>query len=69
MLGWQMPTDGPKTLNGLILEKLEAIPRKGARLTIGPYALEILQVSGNTIDSVRIHAPAVSAMANLTAGA
>ena len=30
-LGWQLPTDGPKTLNGLLVEQLETLPEAGAR--------------------------------------
>ena len=29
-LGWQLPTDGPKTLNGLLVEQLETLPEAGA---------------------------------------
>lgn len=57
MMNWRLPTDGPKTLNGLILEKLEVIPRKGTRLMLNDYAVEILQTSGNTVESVRIREP------------
>lgn len=57
MMNWGLPTDGPKTLNGLILEKLEAIPRKGTRLMLNDYAVEILQTTGNTVESVRVREP------------
>ncbi len=53
---WQLPVDGPKTLNGLILEKLGTIPRKGTGLTLNGYAVEILHTSGNVVETVRIHA-------------
>lgn len=58
MMNWQLPTDGPKTLNGLILEKLEAIPRKGAVLELNGYSIEILQTSGTVVDTVRVREPA-----------
>jgi len=58
MMNWSLPTDGPKTLNGLILEKLGSIPRKDTRLMLNGYAIEILQISGNVVDSVRIRQPA-----------
>jgi Mg2+/Co2+ transporter CorB len=58
MMNWKLPTDGPKTLNGLILEKLEAIPRKGTGLMLNGYAIEILQTSGNVVEMVRIREPA-----------
>jgi Mg2+/Co2+ transporter CorB len=58
MMNWRLPTDGPKTLNGLILEKLEAIPRKGTGLMLNDYAVEILQTSGNVVETVRVREPA-----------
>jgi Mg2+/Co2+ transporter CorB len=57
MMNWQLPTDGPKTLNGLILEKLEAIPRKGTILSLNGYPIEILQTSGTVVDTVRVREP------------
>ncbi|WP_312340934.1 HlyC/CorC family transporter [Stutzerimonas nitrititolerans] len=52
-LGWQLPCDGPKTLNGLITEALEQIPDSGICLQIGLYRLEILQATDNRVKSVR----------------
>ena len=52
-LGWQLPCDGPRTLNGLITEALEHIPDSGICLQIGPYRLEILQAADNRVKSVR----------------
>jgi len=52
-LGWQLPCDGPKTLNGLITEALESIPDSSVCLKIGPYRLEILQSAENRVKSVR----------------
>ena len=37
MMNWHLPTDGPKTLNGLILETLEAIPEQGTGLVLNDY--------------------------------
>ncbi|WP_444678570.1 HlyC/CorC family transporter [Halomonas sp. E19] len=53
MLGWQLPTDGPKTLNGLILEHLESFPDGPACLQIGITRMEILEVRDNLITSAR----------------
>lgn len=53
-LGWHLPCDGPKTLNGLITEALESIPESAVCLKIGPYRLEILQSSENRVKSVRV---------------
>ena len=53
-LGWHLPSDGPKTLNGLITEALESIPDSAVCLKIGPYRLEILQAAENRVKSVRV---------------
>jgi len=54
VLGWNLPTDGPKTLNGLVTEFLEHIPDQGTSLLIGDYPLEIVQTSQNTVKTIRI---------------
>ena len=51
---WELPTDGPKTLNGLILELLETIPEPSTQLKVSGYAIEIVELDGNRIRSVRI---------------
>ena len=56
-LQWQLPTDGPKTLNGLLIERLETIPAPGTTLKVGPYLFEVLQIADNAIKTVRVHAP------------
>jgi Mg2+/Co2+ transporter CorB len=57
-LQWQLPTDGPKTLNGLLLERLETIPSPGTMVKLGPYEFEVLQIADNAIRTVRARAPA-----------
>lgn len=52
-LGWALPTRGPKTLSGLILETLEAFPDGNCSTIIGDHAMEILELEGNVIRSVR----------------
>ncbi|NQX89930.1 MAG: HlyC/CorC family transporter [Halioglobus sp.] len=52
-LDWTLPTDGPKTLSGLILEHLESFPDAQAGLKIGDYRFEILTLKGNVVQSVR----------------
>src|SRR6187455_3354297 len=52
-LGWQLPTDGPKTLNGLLVEQLETLPQAGDRVEVGEYQFEVLQIGENTIRTVR----------------
>ena len=51
---WQLPTDGPKTINGLILEYLESIPEPNVSLRIEGHLIEVVQTSDNTIRTVRI---------------
>lgn len=51
---WELPTDGPKTLNGLILEYLEAIPEGNTSLLIAGYPVEVVQTKGNAVKTVRI---------------
>jgi Mg2+/Co2+ transporter CorB len=55
-LGWNLPIDGPRTLNGLILEYLETIPDVGVSLRLGDYSADILQTADNTIKTVRMRA-------------
>ena len=54
LLGWHLPSEGPKTLNGLVTEALESIPDSSVCLKIGPYRLEILESGDNRVKSVRI---------------
>lgn len=53
-MDWHLPTDGPKTLNGLIVEHLEDIPRAKLSLKIAEYPVEIVDISDNMIKTVRI---------------
>jgi Mg2+/Co2+ transporter CorB len=57
MMNWNLPTDGAKTLNGVILEHLETIPETGTGLQLGKYPIEIIQTSDNVVNLVRIHSP------------
>jgi Mg2+/Co2+ transporter CorB len=61
MMHWRLPTDGPTTLNGLILEQLETIPERGAVLVLNGYAVEILATGENVVSSVRITPPGPAA--------
>lgn len=54
LLNWQLPSLGPRTLSGLIIEYLGYIPPSDCCLKIKNYKIEILKVSGNTIKSVRM---------------
>jgi Mg2+/Co2+ transporter CorB len=55
VMNWALPTDGPKTLNGLILEYLEMIPESGTGLKIDGYPIEILETNGNRVRTARIY--------------
>jgi Mg2+/Co2+ transporter CorB len=56
-LGLSLPTDGPKTLNGLIVEHLQDIPEADVSLKIGNVPMEIVHAQGRTIKTVRIFKP------------
>jgi Mg2+/Co2+ transporter CorB len=53
-MSWELPADGPKTLNGLIVEYLEDIPQNNLSVRISGYPIEIIEVSDNMIKSVRV---------------
>ncbi len=53
-LGLNLPIDGPRTLNGLILEHFEDIPETGTSIRIGDCALEIMQTQDKIVKSVRL---------------
>jgi len=53
--GYEFPLDGPKTINGLLLEQLEDIPESGLSLMVAGHPLEILQVQNRMVKVVRIH--------------
>ncbi len=56
-LGTQFPLDGPKTLNGLIVEQLADIPEAGTRATVAGQSLEILQTQDRAVKVVRLLPP------------
>jgi len=53
-LGIELPTRGPRTLNGLILEHMEFIPEAGTSMKISGYPIEIMQVKNNMVKTARI---------------
>ncbi|WP_150627865.1 HlyC/CorC family transporter [Pandoraea captiosa] len=56
-LGLHLPTDGPKTLNGLILEVLREIPEASVSLEIDGLRMEIVQIDNQAIKTVRLFKP------------
>ena len=54
ILGWKLPIEGPKTLNGLIIEYLEHIPDPGTSMMLDNYPIEIIQTTKNAVKTVLI---------------
>lgn len=52
--GFTFPLDGPKTINGLLLEQLEDIPESGTSLIVAEHPIEILQVQNRMVKVVKI---------------
>jgi Mg2+/Co2+ transporter CorB len=53
-LHWTLPTDGPRTLNGLILEHLEEIPESHLSVRVANLAMEIVELEENRIKLVKV---------------
>jgi Mg2+/Co2+ transporter CorB len=53
-LDWELPVDGPKTLNGLILEHMEIIPQNGTSLMVDNYTIEIMRSTNNAVQTARV---------------
>jgi Mg2+/Co2+ transporter CorB len=64
LMEWELPIDGPKTLNGLIIEHLESIPEPGTSLLIAGYPVEIVQTSANAVKTAKIY-PALRRRQNI----
>lgn len=56
-LGLHLPVADAKTLNGLILEKLQDIPEPGTSLKIGDYPIEIIQIQDRAVKVARLFPP------------
>lgn len=68
-LGLSLPTDGPKTLNGLIVEHLQDIPEADVSIKIGGVPMEIVHAQGRTIKTVRIFRPLTNVESTEPSGA
>jgi Mg2+/Co2+ transporter CorB len=53
-MSWSLPIDGPKTLNGLIVEHLEDIPEANLCLRLAGYPIEIVEIENNTVSLARV---------------
>lgn len=51
---WALPVDGPRTVNGMVLEELGEIPSLNVQVQIGKYNFEVLSVNDNVIKQVRV---------------
>ncbi|MDM5121888.1 HlyC/CorC family transporter [Aeromonas rivipollensis] len=51
---WHLPIDGPRTLNGVILEYLEEIPQPNISVRLAGYPIEIIEVENNMVKMARI---------------
>ncbi|MGO2321160.1 HlyC/CorC family transporter [Vibrio casei] len=54
-LNWKLPTDGPRTLNGLILEHLEDIPESYLSIEIANHKMELIEIAENKIKLVKVY--------------
>jgi Mg2+/Co2+ transporter CorB len=57
MMNWHLPTEGPTTLNGIIIEQLENFPAPGTDVTVGDYPIRVLDASHNVVKTVRVKPP------------
>ncbi|WP_426417204.1 HlyC/CorC family transporter [Aestuariirhabdus sp. LZHN29] len=54
-LDWDLPSDGPKTLNGLIVEQLESIPENNICLSVNEYRIETVLIKDNMIKTANVN--------------
>ncbi len=66
-LNWSLPSEGPKTLNGIVIEHFESFPPKGAVFTFNGHPMTILAVEDNKVQQVRID-PAQLDVSNAPSG-
>lgn len=54
LAGWSLPTDGPRTLSGLLIDYLEIIPKGKVCTRIEGYSMEVVRIEHNRIKLIRI---------------
>jgi Mg2+/Co2+ transporter CorB len=54
-MDWDLPTDGPKTINGLILEYMEEIPEAGVSIQVSGHPIEIVNVKENKVSLAKVY--------------
>jgi len=52
LLGWQLPTGGPKTVGGLVLEVMETIPEPGTCMLVADHPVEVVKTANNRLKTV-----------------
>ena len=57
LLNLKLPLDGPRTLNGLLLETLQEIPDNDLTIKVGDCVMDIIHFDQQSIKTVRIHQP------------
>ncbi len=60
--GWALPTSGPKTLSGLVVDTLQTLPAVGTCMKIEGYPLEVVSVEDNRVDRVCVYPLVVSSL-------
>ncbi len=53
-LGWELPSEGSRTVNGLITEYLEDIPEPGTSLMLNGYQVDVIRTRGTAVEVARI---------------
>ena len=53
-INWDLPTEGPKTLSGLILETAQSIPKSNVGIQIGHYRLETVLIKDNVVKMAKV---------------
>jgi Mg2+/Co2+ transporter CorB len=53
-LSWTLPTTGPKTVNGLVVEQLGDIPKSGRKVQVGDYEFEVIEARANAVKMARV---------------
>ena len=53
VMNWSLPTEGPKTLNGLIIDFMETIPKSGTSIKLQGHPLEIIKRNENAVKLVK----------------
>ena len=51
---WDLPLDGPKTMNGLVLEQLESIPDGNVSFRVNNFKFETIEINGTRVKKVAV---------------